>query len=57
MREEFDIRTNHARELVDEADAEVRDGKGVLFASSAALADEITRRGLARIALKRRLHP
>ena len=57
MREEFDIRTNHARELVDEADAEVCDGKGVLFASSAALADEITRRGLARIALKRRLHP
>jgi antitoxin ParD1/3/4 len=43
--EDYESRLSHVRALVDEADAQVRDGKGVEFASSAALADEITRRG------------
>jgi antitoxin ParD1/3/4 len=45
MLEDYESRLSHVRALVDEADAQVRDGKGVEFASSAKLADEIAHRG------------
>jgi antitoxin ParD1/3/4 len=45
MLEDYESRLSHVRALVDVAEAEVRDGKGVEFASSTALADEIARRG------------
>jgi antitoxin ParD1/3/4 len=44
MLEDYESRLGHIRASVDEADAELRDGKGVEFASSTALADEIARR-------------
>jgi hypothetical protein len=45
MLEDYETRRKHVRSLIDEADAEMRDGKGVEFASSAALAAEIARIG------------
>jgi arginine decarboxylase-like protein len=45
MSEKYEIRVNQVRNLINEADAEVRDGEGVEFGSSAALAVEIARRG------------
>lgn len=45
MLEDYELRLSQVRAMVDLADAEVRDGKGVEFGSASALADEIARRG------------
>jgi antitoxin ParD1/3/4 len=45
MLEDYESRLHQVRAMVDIADSEVRDGKGIEFGSAAALADEITRLG------------
>lgn len=48
--EDYEIRVAEARALVDVADAEIAAGKGIEYANARELTDEITKRGMARLA-------
>jgi hypothetical protein len=50
--EDFETRLHEIRKLIDMADAELRDGKGIEFTTSAALCDGIIRRSEAIIKSK-----
>jgi len=52
MLEDYETRLNEARALVDAADAEIADGKGIEYATSQDMTDEIVKRGLARLSQK-----
>ncbi len=45
MLEDYETRLNEVRLLVDAADAQIQDGKGIEFASASALREEVLRRG------------
>ena len=45
MLEDYETRLNEVRLLVDAADAQIQDGKGIEFAAAGALRDEVLRRG------------
>lgn len=45
MLEDYETRLNEVRLLVDAADAQIQDGKGIEFAGAGVLRDEVLRRG------------
>lgn len=52
MLEDYETRLGEARALVDAADAEIADGKGIEVATGQEMTDEIVKRGLARLSQK-----
>ncbi|WP_417686066.1 type II toxin-antitoxin system ParD family antitoxin [Roseibium sp.] len=49
MLEDYETRLAEARVLVDEADAEIAAGKGIDYADGQTIANDIVKRGLARL--------
>jgi len=49
MLEDYETRLANARAMVDEADAQIANGEGVEYATGHDLADEIVKRGMARL--------
>lgn len=52
MLEDYETRLAEARALVDAADAEIADGKGIEYANAQELTNDIMKRGMARLAQK-----
>ena len=52
MLEDYETRLAEVRALVDAADAEIAEGKGIEYASAQDLTDDIMKRGMARLAQK-----
>ena len=52
MLEDYETRLAETRALVDEADAEIAAGKGIDYATTQDLTDDIVKRGMARLSQK-----
>ncbi|WP_096171961.1 type II toxin-antitoxin system ParD family antitoxin [Cohaesibacter sp. ES.047] len=52
MLEDYETRLAEARALVDAADAEIAAGKGIEYANTQSLTEDIIKRGMVRLAQK-----